>query len=33
MKISNKLYEETIKKTFSAHAGDESPDQEAIREV
>jgi hypothetical protein len=33
MRISNKLYEETIKRTFSAHAGDEAPDPEAVREV
>lgn len=33
MRISNKLYDEAIKKVFSAHAGDDNPDPEAIKEV
>ena len=28
-----KIYEDNIRRAFSAHAGDEQPDPEAIREV
>ena len=33
MRISNKLYEDTIRSAFKAHAGDDNPDPDAIKEV